>query len=116
MSAVTLRLRCPTNSPMRAHGSPHKCSSDIRRWRRSCGDQSGMPAALQAFAIDVRRASAPESAKSRAAGSRSSRGQSLASSASASSAGSSTHSARRVFVVALDLAQLARIALASAGY
>lgn len=68
VSAVTLRLRWPTNSPIRAQGVPRKCSRLIRRWRRSCGDQSGIAAARQALAIEVRKASAPESGKSRASG------------------------------------------------
>ena len=59
-----------------------------------------MPAALQAFAIDVRSASAPESANRRASTLRSSRGPMEASTAVASTSGSSTHNAFRVFVVA----------------
>ena len=44
--AVTLRLRWPTNSPIRAQGIPRACSSEILRCRRSCGDQSGIAGGL----------------------------------------------------------------------
>jgi hypothetical protein len=48
VSAVTDSLRCPTNSAIRAQGSPRRCSSEMRRWRRSCGDQSAFgPAGLR---------------------------------------------------------------------
>jgi hypothetical protein len=82
---VTLRLRRPTKAPIRAHGTPRRWSSEIRRWRRSCGDHSGIPSALQAFAIDVRSASAPDSAKRRCSGFRNLRFGSVASIAWASS-------------------------------
>ena len=59
----------------------------------------GIPVALHAFAIDVRKASAPLPANNRAARSRSSRGDNLPSSASASTECNSTQSARRDFIV-----------------
>jgi hypothetical protein len=90
-----------TNSPIRAQGTPRRCKSEMRRCRRSWGDQSGTPSARQAFAIAVRSASAPLSGKSRAVGSRSSRAPSDATTASASAGGSSIQSARRFFVVCL---------------
>jgi hypothetical protein len=37
----------------------------MRRWRRSCGEKSGTPAARQALAIAVRSASAPDPANRR---------------------------------------------------
>ena len=73
---------------------------EIRRWRRSWGENSGTPPALHAFAIDVLSASAPDPANSGAARSRSSRGPSDCSSASARAGWSSTQRARLVFVVA----------------
>jgi hypothetical protein len=51
---VTARSLCPTCSPMRTQGTPLRCKSEIFRWRRSCGDQSEIPSALHAFAIEVR--------------------------------------------------------------
>ena len=41
--------------------------STTRRCRRSCGDRSGIPAALHAFAIEVLSESAPEAASLRTA-------------------------------------------------
>ena len=63
VSAVTESSRWPTNSPILAHGMPRRCSRLMRRCRRSWGDQSGMPAAAHAFAMEVRSASAPDGAK-----------------------------------------------------
>jgi hypothetical protein len=72
----------------------------IRLWCRSCGLNSGMPAARHPRAIAVRSASAPEPANRRACRSRSSRGPSWRPSASARVGSSSTQSGLRVFVVA----------------
>ena len=62
VSAVTEIDRCPTSCPIVTQATPRRCSSEMRRWRRSCGLNSGMPAARHAFAIDVRSAAAPEPA------------------------------------------------------
>ena len=46
---VRVGVRCDgevplaTNSPIRAHGIPPRWRSEMRRWRRSCGDHSGLP-------------------------------------------------------------------------
>lgn len=58
----------PTNSAIRAQGTLRTCSRLIRRCVRSCGLQSATPPALQAFAIAVRIASAPDSANRGASG------------------------------------------------
>ena len=94
------RLRCPTNSPIRAHGTPRRWSSEIRRWRRSCGDQSGIAAARQPFAIEVRSASAPLEANRRASRVAELRCGRVRSISSASGGWSSTHNGLRVLVVA----------------
>jgi hypothetical protein len=70
--------------------------------------KSGMPSALQALAIAVRSASAPDSANNRASGSRKRECGKVASMASASTGSNSTHSARRVLVVAARSAQQPR--------
>src|SRR5512132_1722518 len=54
MSAVTLRFHWPTASPMLHPGHPASGSSDIRRWRRSCGLNVGTPAAVHARVSAVR--------------------------------------------------------------
>ena len=54
VSAVTERDRWPTRAPISAQVSPCRCQRLMRRWRRSCGDQVGVPEALQARAIAVR--------------------------------------------------------------
>src|SRR5438067_895889 len=61
-------------SPIRAHGTPARCRSEIRRCRRSCGENDGTPAAVHARAIAVRRRSAVTPWKTRRSGMRSSRG------------------------------------------
>jgi hypothetical protein len=45
VSAVTRSERCPTCSPILAHGTPDKCKSEILRCRRSCGENAGTAAA-----------------------------------------------------------------------
>ena len=89
--------RMPPAGVEAAQVRPCRCRRLIRRCLRSCGDQSGMPAARHAFAMLVRIASAPLGANKRPSGSRSSRGGSVASIAAASPSGRSTHSARPVF-------------------
>jgi hypothetical protein len=54
VSAVTESDRWPTREPINAQVSPCRCQRLIRRCRRSCGDQVGVPDALQARAIAVR--------------------------------------------------------------
>jgi hypothetical protein len=70
--AVTATFRWPTSSPIRAHGTPRRCSSEIRRWRRSWGENAGTPAAVQR-AIAVRKRSPPKPGNTRRWGVRSSR-------------------------------------------
>ena len=53
MLAVTETFRCPTCSPIRAHGTPPRWSRLIRRCLRSCGE-TGTPAVVQARVIAVR--------------------------------------------------------------
>jgi hypothetical protein len=57
--AVTVKSRWPTNSAIRTQGTPRKWSSEILRWRKSCGLHNGIPSARHAFEIAVRSASAP---------------------------------------------------------
>jgi hypothetical protein len=58
--AVVARSRWPTANPIVAHGTPPRCSNEIRRWRRSCGEYAGTPAAVQALLIALRSRSALE--------------------------------------------------------
>ncbi len=51
---------------IRAHGIPRRCRRLILRCLRSCGLNNGNVVALQVLAIEVRRASEPESPNSRA--------------------------------------------------
>ena len=79
---------------------PRRWSRLIRRWRRSCGENAGTPAARHAFAIDVRSASAPEPANRRRVGVAVLARAELALELVGEHRGKSTHSALRVFVVA----------------
>lgn len=56
--------RCPTSWPIRAQGTPRKCSSKMRPWRRSWGE-AGTPAVVQARATIVRSRSAVTWSKTR---------------------------------------------------
>lgn len=67
-------FRCPTRRPISAQEMPCACRRPIRRCRNPCGLNTGTAATLQARAIAVRRRSPVAPAKSRASGSRSSRG------------------------------------------
>ena len=71
--AVVMRSSWPTSSPIRAHGIPPRWSSDTRRCRRSCGENCGTPAAVQARVIAVRKRSPPKPWKTGRSGMRSSR-------------------------------------------
>jgi hypothetical protein len=64
VSAVTRSERCPTKAPISAHDRPWRCSRLIRRCLRSCGEKCGIASALQARAIEVRRATEKEKARS----------------------------------------------------
>jgi hypothetical protein len=79
VSAVTESFRCPISRPISAQERPCACRSEILRCRRSCGENTGMPDALHALAIAVRRRSAEAPGKSGASRSRSSRGGRVAS-------------------------------------
>jgi hypothetical protein len=59
VSAVTPSLRCPTKRPISAQLRPCRWSRLILRCLRSCGENTGTPAARQARAIAVRRRLAP---------------------------------------------------------
>jgi hypothetical protein len=48
VSDVTESFRCPTNCPICAHVLPWSWRRLILRWRRSCGEKGGIPAARQA--------------------------------------------------------------------
>ena len=77
----------------------------IRRWRRSCGDQVGVPDALQARAIAVRRRSWVSSGKTGRSAARSSRGGSVARTAAKRSGGSEIQRPRRPFSMARRIRQ-----------
>lgn len=77
VSAVTESERCPTRAPVSAQVSPCRCQRLMRRWRRSCGDQVGVPDALHARTIAVRSRSCVRPGKTGWSAARSSRGASV---------------------------------------
>ena len=79
--------------------APADAGARIPRCRRSCGENSGIPRPCTISRLRCKAHPPPDSANSRAAGSRSSRGTSEASSASAYSSGRSTQSALRVLLI-----------------